>query len=173
MGPSAAPEPARSQRARWPRRWGRRAPCCGRASRRPPARPPSSSGTRRRRWGSPQASPSCRAAVAKVEAAQAELEAAPPPARAPRARRPPALAPSASPPPGAGRSEAHPRRTAPRLRGGRRGGAALPAEGAGEGRMVAGGRRGVRRRSASGPRVGGARPADGRWSPDRRPRFFL
>ena len=38
-----------------------------------------------------------------------------------------------------------------------------------------GGRRGLRRRSGacgSRPRGGRARPAEGRWSPDRRPRFF-
>ncbi|KAG2576631.1 hypothetical protein PVAP13_6NG036066 [Panicum virgatum] len=39
-------------------------------------------------------------------------------------------------------------------------------------RMVAGRRRGVRRRSARG-REERAWPAAGRWSPDRRPRFFL
>ena len=38
------------------------------------------------------------------------------------------------------------------------GGAALPAEGAGEGRMVAGGRRGVRRRSAHAGGGLGQRP---------------
>ena len=49
-----------------------------------------------------------------------------PAARLCSTRLPSALAPPASPPPEAGRSVAHPRRTAPRLRGGRRGGASWP-----------------------------------------------